>query len=194
MWRLILSLVILTANLFETSCARQLSTVFPQNFGPQEGGAKSAEIYYSPASNLERIDTSLIDQARNAIDMAAYSLTDYAIAAALERSAARGVRIRIYLDREQTQQEMERRSNVLDSLARSANIEIRVKDSHVLMHLKSYAVDGKVLRTGSANLSPSGLKQQDNDLIILRSSQDVLRFEQDFEAIWSRSTNNSLHP
>ena len=36
------------------------------------------------------------------------------------------------------------------------------------MHLKSYSVDGNILRSGSANLSASGLKQQDNDIVILR--------------------------
>jgi hypothetical protein len=32
------------------------------------------------------------------------------------------------------------------------------------MHLRSYQVDGRTLRTGAANFSASGLKRQDNDL------------------------------
>jgi phosphatidylserine/phosphatidylglycerophosphate/cardiolipin synthase-like enzyme len=32
------------------------------------------------------------------------------------------------------------------------------------MHFKSYVVDGSLLRTGSANWSPTGLKRQDNDV------------------------------
>jgi len=32
------------------------------------------------------------------------------------------------------------------------------------MHLKSYVIDGTLLRTRSANWSPTGLKRQDNDL------------------------------
>jgi len=31
------------------------------------------------------------------------------------------------------------------------------------MHLKSYQIDGRLLRTGAANFSASGLKRQDND-------------------------------
>jgi hypothetical protein len=34
------------------------------------------------------------------------------------------------------------------------------------MHLKSYQIDGKLLRTGAANFSASGLKRQDNDLVV----------------------------
>ena len=49
------------------------------------------------------------------------------------------------------------------------------------MHLKAYAVDG--VRTRSANLSPSGLKQQDNDLIILRDPPAAARFEARFDQV-----------
>jgi phosphatidylserine/phosphatidylglycerophosphate/cardiolipin synthase-like enzyme len=36
------------------------------------------------------------------------------------------------------------------------------------MHLKSYQVDGRVLCTGAANFSASGLKREDDDLIVIR--------------------------
>jgi hypothetical protein len=35
------------------------------------------------------------------------------------------------------------------------------------MHLKSYQIDGRLLRTGAANFSASGLKRQVNDLIVI---------------------------
>jgi phosphatidylserine/phosphatidylglycerophosphate/cardiolipin synthase-like enzyme len=38
-----------------------------------------------------------------------------------------------------------------------------------LMHLKSYQIDGRWLRTGAANFSASGLKRQDNDLLVIDS-------------------------
>jgi hypothetical protein len=34
------------------------------------------------------------------------------------------------------------------------------------MHLKSYQIDGRLLRAGAANLSAFGLKRQDNDLVL----------------------------
>jgi hypothetical protein len=42
------------------------------------------------------------------------------------------------------------------------------------MHLKSCQIDGKLLRTGDANFSTSGLKRQDNDLIGIESSGNGL--------------------
>ena len=53
------------------------------------------------------------------------------------------------------------------------------------MHLKAYAIDGVLLRTGSANFSPSGLKQQDNDLIILRNPLFAAKFEARFAEVYS---------
>jgi phosphatidylserine/phosphatidylglycerophosphate/cardiolipin synthase-like enzyme len=52
------------------------------------------------------------------------------------------------------------------------------------MHLKGYCVDGRVLRTGSANFSRSGLVAQDNDLVVLRSAQPCARFEDAFGRVW----------
>ena len=50
------------------------------------------------------------------------------------------------------------------------------------MHLKSYQIDGKLLRTGAANFSASGLKRQDNDLIVIESPGAAASFKRNFEA------------
>jgi hypothetical protein len=51
-----------------------------------------------------------------------------------------------------------------NDLAETPGIEIRIKHkASAPMHLKSYQIDGRLLRTGAANFSASGLKRQDND-------------------------------
>jgi hypothetical protein len=35
------------------------------------------------------------------------------------------------------------------------------------MHLKSYEIYGRILRAGAANFSASGLKREDDDLIVI---------------------------
>ncbi len=52
------------------------------------------------------------------------------------------------------------------------------------MHLKSYVVDGSLLRAGAANFSDTGLKRQDNDLIIIRDTAAVRAFEREFSRMW----------
>jgi phosphatidylserine/phosphatidylglycerophosphate/cardiolipin synthase-like enzyme len=50
------------------------------------------------------------------------------------------------------------------------------------MHLKSYQIDGRVLRTGAANFSASGLKRQDNDLVVIESAAAAASYRRNFEA------------
>ena len=54
-----------------------------------------------------------------------------------------------------------------------------------LMHFKAYEVDGRLLRTGSANFSPSGLKRQDNDLVVIESQEAADAFRRNFERVFA---------
>jgi phosphatidylserine/phosphatidylglycerophosphate/cardiolipin synthase-like enzyme len=83
---------------------------------------------------------------------------------------------------------------VITRLAATPNVEVRIKHSRVLMHLKSYAVDGQTLRSGSANFSASALKHQDNDLVLTHDAASVRRFELDFNQLWLRADNERLQP
>ncbi|TPW00141.1 MAG: hypothetical protein USCAAHI_00410 [Beijerinckiaceae bacterium] len=115
-------------------------------------------IHYAPVENLERSDVALIDQAEHNIDIAAYVLTDGPVMQAF-LGGQRGVKIRI---------------------------EVRFKRAgSPLMHLKSYQIDGRWLRTGAANFSASGLKRQDNDLLIIESRAAATAFERRFDAIFA---------
>ena len=116
----------------------------------------------------------LIDNAAVSIDMAAYVLTDRDVIVALNNAQARGVKVRVLLDpREPSAVEL------MDGL------DLRVKRPGALQHLKSFAIDGAVLRTGSSNFSHSGETQQDNDLIVIRDAALVRAFEERFETIWA---------
>jgi phosphatidylserine/phosphatidylglycerophosphate/cardiolipin synthase-like enzyme len=56
------------------------------------------------------------------------------------------------------------------------------------MHLKAYAVDGAVVRSGSANFSTSAERyEQTNDLVILRSPETAARFETMFSQLWDEA-------
>src|SRR6266542_521826 len=78
----------------------------------------SLELHYSPAENLEHVDIDLIQQSRDHLDIAMYAFTDQAIARAILNAANRGVRVRIYRDRGQYEQEQ--RNPYIASLFRSS--------------------------------------------------------------------------
>src|SRR5271166_1414453 len=111
--------------------------------------------------------------------MAAYVLSDARIIEALTKAAERDVIVRLYLDRSQFSEHGLRFGAPIEALLAHPNVRARVKGEGVLMHLKAYAIDGRLLRTGSGNFSRPGLAQQDNDLIIIsdRAAVEKIRGE-----------------
>ena len=158
---------------------------------PRRDSLADAE-HFSPAENLEQLDIEVLDRARRTVDIAIYAFTDRYIAQELIELANRGVHIRLYRDREQWEHEQYRGNSTTEMLAGNPNIKIRVKQSKTLMHLKSYIVDDVLLRTGSANWSPTGLKRQDNNARYTADRPAVQSFDQEFDEMWSRPGNEVI--
>jgi phosphatidylserine/phosphatidylglycerophosphate/cardiolipin synthase-like enzyme len=193
---LIFTIILLIAAAFLLSRAQNkpATTHLEELTRGAEAGATVAEDHFSPTEDLERIDVARLEAAKSSIDIAMYAFTDRYIAEALKRLAGRGVKIRIYRDQEQYEQEQRnatRHSNnsTASMLSGDPNIQIRVKGRRELMHLKAYLVDGGVLRDGSANWSPSGEKRQDNNAHFTADPAQAGAFHRDFEAMWARSDN-----
>src|SRR5208337_2166566 len=145
------------------------------------------QMYNSPEMNLEEIDRSILDQvgAGGRINFAAYLLRG---------AAERGAVVRIYLDPRELEKLTLSNDHPLVKLSRTRNVEIKVKGlQDGLMHLKSYSVNGVLLRTGSANESHSGLERQDNDLLVISDKPTVLSFDHKFEVMWARPSNTKFN-
>jgi len=138
-------------------------------------GAMAQEVHYSPEERLDAIDAALIATAKLSIDMAAFSLTDSIVIDALNDAQHRGVMVRLILD-----------PRVRHDFARLGGLSshARIRRSDELMHLQAYAIDGQVLRTGSANFTVSGEQRQDSDLVVIRDPSDAEKFEVHFERMW----------
>lgn len=178
-------------RLFLTALAALVLAPSPQTAGPlsEEPIYAGVRVFYGPGDGVETIDERLIAGARRSIDMAAYVLTDRGLLSALGRAAVRGVRIRIYLDGDDSG----RGAPAIEAIAGAPNLEIRRKaPSRDLMHLKSYQVDGRVLRSGSTNFSVSGAVYQDNDVIVIDSPRAAARFRETFERLWTRPDNQRI--
>lgn len=165
----------------------------PQRAGPlsREPIVGAVRLFYAPEQDLSRIDIDIVNAARREIDLAAYVLTDRQFIDALTRAAQRGVRVRLYLHPEQPGFQSNERGP-FRSLITTPGITVRFKSEGDLMHLKSYQVDRQRLRTGSTNFSFTGLRRQDNDLIVIDSVDAVARFVTFFDRVWSRPDNASI--
>ena len=181
------------------SCSREVSSPPESLLGE----------HYSPEENLEAIDVDMIGHARQSIEIAMYAFTDRPIAEALVQAASRGVHVWIYRYGIQIRDRGDKSRRILSSRAgRSGLIQIEVKrnSSRNIMHLKAYVIDGKWLRTGSANWSPPGegayctrgdrnhWSQQDNNLFITGETREVRKFEETFRRIWTRGSNRPWSP
>ncbi len=154
-------------------------------------GAQTETHLYSPGTNLERSELAQLEAAAHSVDVAMYSFTDRELAEELATLARKGVRVRVYRDREQFTQEMQLGGVTTTSILLAGGVEVRVKGARDLMHLKSYAIDGRLLRSGSANWSPTGLKRQDNDVLYEVLPEAVGWFEAKFEEMWAKPTNTA---
>ncbi len=176
-----------------------LSGISPAVAFPLFATKPSMGEHYSPAENLEVIDIAMIRQARHRIDIAMYAFTDRHLAKALIDAAGRGVRIRIYRDRIQIHDRGDQSKKLLEY----PGITLRIKRNgrSNIMHLKAYEIDGRLLRTGSANWSPPGegaacrrsscghRLQQDNNLFLTEDPRMVQGFEKEFNHLWNRPEN-----
>jgi phosphatidylserine/phosphatidylglycerophosphate/cardiolipin synthase-like enzyme len=115
--------------------------------------------------------------------MAAYVLTDFAVIQALTRAADRGVAIRVYLDDGQFGLR-DPKPTFCDLNLTPGVVIKRKKSGEPLRRLKAFQIDGRVLRTGSANFSPSGLKRQDNDLVVIESIKAAEEFRRNFDRVF----------
>jgi phosphatidylserine/phosphatidylglycerophosphate/cardiolipin synthase-like enzyme len=182
-----------------------LALYLVEHFGPRlregvsnftrvtQAQARATGIQYAPAENLERLDLAALRSTQRTLDICMYAWTDRYLAEAVAELANHGVTVRIYRDGSQYEEEEQhgRGRSAMDLLRGVRNVQIRVKppSARALMHLKAYNSDRALLREGSANWSPAGLKEQDNSLIFLSDRQSIENFAHDFEVLWDRPGN-----
>ena len=153
----------------------------------------SHQVHYSNPQSVIPLDVQTIQSATVSLDIAAYAFVAPELVAAVLNRAAVPIPIRLYLDR--TELESEARGDAmlahspLGQLLNNPAITIKVKQSSVLMHLKSYLVDGKLLRDGSANFSDPGEEKQDNSLTLDDDPATCEAFQSKFNAMWQRPDN-----
>jgi phosphatidylserine/phosphatidylglycerophosphate/cardiolipin synthase-like enzyme len=158
-------------------------------------GLGSSASLFSPDENLEDEDVKIIASAQNTIDVAMYSFTDPKIEEALADAARRGVKIRIYRDGLQFADEEARsirrgEQSAINRLRLLSGVEIKIKSHSLSMHLKTYCVDERLLRTGSANWSLQGETEQDNDIYLVRDRETIKKFGKEFTELWNRPDNS----
>ncbi len=126
------------------------------------------KIFFSPKGGIAEEIIKQIDNAQEYIDIAIYSFTSEPIAEAIIRAKNRGVEIRILMDKGQSQGKYSKYELFLD------NGIIIIQDRHAgIMHNKIILIDGRILFTGSYNLSNSAEEKNEENLLMFIDDEEV---------------------
>ena len=145
--------------------------------------ADPIEVYFNDPYNDPKdrtIQNMILDDIRAAektIDVATYNYTDTKTAKALIDAVHRGVQVRLVIDEDNSSKD------VIRDL-RDGGVSVITAESSGLMHAKYIIIDGKVVISGSANMTLSSFSYDNNFMIRLESKDAAKVFTDEFEEMF----------
>ncbi|HAT2828730.1 TPA: phospholipase D family protein [Klebsiella oxytoca] len=150
--------------------------------------ATSIEVGFSPSGTALALVLRVIDDAQETLDVEAYSFTSKDVATALNRAAARGVKVRVVADAKS-------HGSKYSALTFLANhqVEVRLNDRYAIMHNKVMIADNRHVKTGSFNYSAAANKSNAENVLVIRDQPVLARaYLKEFEHLWVEG--NRLEP
>ena len=96
----------------------------------------------------------------------------------------------MYCDGGQFAQETQSGAGATTDILLSAGVQVRVNGAKDLMHLKSYAIDGRLLRTGFATDLP-GVSSARTTMCSTNRSRSRGTVRADFGEMWGKASNTT---
>jgi len=137
------------------------------------------EVLFSPDDRVAARLVSLLREARQRIDVMAYSFTADALGEALVARSQDGVMVRGVFDQGQATA-----SGAEFSRLRAAGLDVRLDQSEGLLHHKVIVIDGETVVTGSYNFTRSAEEQNDEAILILHDPELARRYLEEFERLY----------
>jgi phosphatidylserine/phosphatidylglycerophosphate/cardiolipin synthase-like enzyme len=139
------------------------------------------DIYFSPKGGCTPAIVKAIGLAKFTIHVQAYSFTAPDIVAALTAAKARGVAIKILMDRDQSVAT----ASAAVAIA-NAGLELRIDQiKNGLAHNKVMIIDGKKVLTGSFNFTRQAESYNEENLLVIRSPDAAFTYENNWLVCWS---------
>jgi phosphatidylserine/phosphatidylglycerophosphate/cardiolipin synthase-like enzyme len=152
------------------------------------------EVYFTDPINVKdpsewqgSIEGRLIDKinaAQTSIHIASFEFDLTPVAEALIAAKQRGVDVRWVTDDESGLGADEDPGRGQFAMLQKAGIEVRSDNRSALMHNKFWIFDGKILWTGSTNITVSGIFKQNNNTIVIHSPELSTMYEREFQEMW----------
>jgi phosphatidylserine/phosphatidylglycerophosphate/cardiolipin synthase-like enzyme len=152
---------------------------------PADAG-RAVEVRFSPKGGCTDAVVREIAAARRSVLVQAYSLSSPAIASALVDARARGVDVRVLLDKSARGD----KASLLEPLER-AGVVTAVDDKHALANSKVMLIDEAVVLTGSFNNPKAAESDNVENLVIIRDRAVAARY---FEHLREHYAHAVLYP
>ncbi len=148
-------------------------------FSPGVGGNEANGHYI-----IDKL-VGYIDAAQTSVHIAAFETNLTPVAEALIRARQRGVDVRWVTDDENGLGADDREGRGQFALMEAAGIEVRDDLRSPFMHNKFVVIDGRILWTGSMNLTTNDVFRNNNNVVVLESPATAAVYEGEFEEMWN---------
>ena len=138
------------------------------------------EVYFSLSDNPQKEIIKNINQAEAFINIAMYIFTDREIALPLIKAQERGVKVRLYLDKDQVDYKYSQSRFLVQN-----GIKTRVTSNNYIMHNKFAIIDNRILLTGSYNWTFSANNRNDENLMVIDDQELIEIFQNQFVNLWT---------
>jgi phosphatidylserine/phosphatidylglycerophosphate/cardiolipin synthase-like enzyme len=135
----------------------------------------TTEVLFSPHDDIEAAILRVLRGARRTVHVQAYLLTSRTLGAALIEAKARGIRVEVLADREQTARGENSQIPLLAEAGIPVALEVRYAAAHNKIILVDAAEAGGAVVTGSYNFTWSARMRNAENVVILRGNPPVLR-------------------
>ena len=127
---------------------------------------------------------ALIDDAKKTIDIASFEFNYVPVAEALIAASKRGVEVRWVTDDEYGIEEDIDDDLRLFPRLRRAGASVRDDKRRALMHNKFWIFDGKIVWTGSTNITVNGFFRNNNNALAIESKELAAIYQREFDEMW----------
>ncbi len=142
----------------------------------------SIQTAFCPSAECTALPIAALDSARSRVWVAMYSFTNQDFADALIRAHARGVDVRVIVEKQQAG------SQYSQHVALSTNgISVRIDSNPNFMHNKFAVIDSEKLINGSMNWTGNGVGENNENVLVIASPELNSKFADEFQKIWNES-------
>ena len=129
----------------------------------------------------------LINSAQTSIHIASFEFDLTPVAEALIEAKNRGVDVKWVTDDKNGLEADIKPGRGQFALLTAAGIAVQDDAGRsALMHNKFWIFDGQTVWTGSTNITASGIFKQNNNVLVIRSSEIAYIYEREFQELWSK--------